>query len=81
MFTSKNFKYVVVKFPMKMKKNIQQKLSKFAQTLQILNDTFKPTVVLKFSRIKVLLALPIFLYGIEIITLIKRDKNDLHQLR
>ena len=64
-----------------MKKNIQQKLSKFAQTLQILNDTFKPTVVLKFSRIKVLLALPIFLYGIEIITLIKRDKNDLHQLR
>jgi len=41
----------VVKFPMKMKKCIQWKVSKFAQILGILNNTMKPASVQKCSRI------------------------------
>jgi len=46
--------------------------------LGIPNNTFKPTLVQKFSRIKVYnaLFLPILLYGIEIWTLRKKGKND-----
>ena len=54
----------------KLKKNIQQKLSKFAQTKQILNHTFIPTCVQICSRIEVYnaLALPIMLHGSQIWT-------------
>jgi hypothetical protein len=48
--------------------DIQQKLSKFAQILRILNITFKPSLVQKISTLQVYnaLALPIILYGREI---------------
>ena len=57
---------------------IQQKLAKFAQTLGILNNTFKQTLVQRVSRIQVYkaLAFPILLYGSKIWTLTKRVKND-----
>jgi hypothetical protein len=57
---------------------IRQKLAKFAQTLGILNDTFKPSLVQKFSSIKVYnaLALPILLHESEIWTLRKKNKKD-----
>jgi len=44
-----------------------KKLAKFVQMLRIPNNTFKPTLVKKFSKI----ALPILLYGGEICTLRK----------
>jgi hypothetical protein len=59
---------------------MQQKLSKFAQIPRILNNTFKPSLIQKFSTIKVYnsLAPPILLYGSEIWTLIKKtDKKRL----
>ena len=45
--------------------------------LEILNNIFKATLVQKFSGIKVYnaLALPVILYGKEILTLIKRIKD------
>jgi len=57
---------------MKMKR-IFKKLAKFVQVLGILNNTFKLTLVKKFSKIKIYnaLALPILLYGGEIWTLRK----------
>ena len=63
---------------MKMEKIIQQKLSKFSQILEILNNNFKQNLVHKFSRIKEYnaLNLPILLYGSEIWTLRKKDKHD-----
>jgi hypothetical protein len=51
----KNFKYLGLKCPMNMK-IYSQKLSKFAQILGILNNTFKPNLV-QISRIKVYNAL------------------------
>jgi hypothetical protein len=61
---------------MKMKKDIYKKLTKFAQKLRILNNTFKPTWV-QSSSIKVYsaLALPVLQYGREIWTLIQKDKK------
>jgi hypothetical protein len=49
-------------------KDIQQKVAKFAQILGILNNTSKPTLVQKSSRIKVrnALAVTILLYDSEI---------------
>jgi hypothetical protein len=49
-------------------------LSKFAQILGILNNTFKPTLAQKFSKINVYngLALPILLHGCETYALRKR---------
>jgi hypothetical protein len=38
-------------------KDIQQKVEAFSQILGILNNTFKPTLAQKFSRIKVYKAL------------------------
>ena len=59
-------------------KDTQQTLTKFVQLLRNQNKTFKPALVQKFSRIKVynILAVP-SLYGSEIWTLRKRDKNRL----
>jgi hypothetical protein len=47
---------------------MQQKVTKFAQILGVLNKILKPPVVQKFSGIKVpnALALPILPYGSEI---------------
>jgi hypothetical protein len=55
-------------------KYIRQKLTKFSQTLGILNNTFKQNFVQKCSRIKVYnaLTLPIILYGSEIWALKKK---------
>jgi hypothetical protein len=64
---------------MKIKKKFQQNVSKFAQIVGILNNTFKPTSVQKSSRIKVYnaMALPILLHESEIWTLRQKDKNRL----
>jgi hypothetical protein len=58
--------------------NIQQKLANFSQKLGTINNTLKPTLAHKFSRIKVYntLALPKLLYGREIWNLEKKIKND-----
>jgi hypothetical protein len=60
----KNFKYLYCEISSENEKDIQQKPAKFAEILGILNNTFKPTLVQKFSRMKVYnaLALPILLY-------------------
>ena len=59
--------------------DIREKLVKFPHTLGILNNTFKPSLVQKFSSIKVCnaLALPFLLHGSEICTLRKKDKKQL----
>ena len=46
-----NFNISVMKFPIKIYR-ILKKLAKFAQILGIRNNTFKPALVQKFSRIK-----------------------------
>ena len=54
-------------------KYILQELAKFDEILGIVNNTFKPTSVKKFSKIKTYnaVALPFLLYGSEIWTLRK----------
>ena len=55
-----------------------QNLKKYLTKLTNSNNTFKPTLVQKFSRIKVYnaLAIPILVYGSEIWTLgKKKDKK------
>jgi len=49
----KNFKYLGCEISYENGKDIQQKLAKFAQILGILQNTFKPTLVQKFSVIQV----------------------------
>jgi phage major head subunit gpT-like protein len=65
----RNFKYCGCKSSYENDKAIQQKLAKFPQILGILN--IQPTLVQKFSRIKVYnaIAIPILLYGSEILIL------------
>ena len=48
----RNFKYLNCEVSYENEHDIEQKLSKFPQILGILNDTSKPTLVPKFSRIK-----------------------------
>jgi hypothetical protein len=64
----KNFKYLGCEISYENGKDIQQRIAKFTQILRILNDTFKPTLVQIFSRIKVYnaMALPNLLYGRQI---------------
>jgi hypothetical protein len=50
-------KYLVCGVSYENEKDIQQKLSKFAQILGILKNTFKPDLIHIFSRIKVYNAL------------------------
>jgi hypothetical protein len=59
---------------------IQQRVARILGTL---NNTFKPTLVQKYSTIKVYntLAVHILLYGSEIWALRKKDKKDWHQSR
>jgi len=54
-----------------------------SQVLGILKNTFKPTLVQKFSRIKVYNALALLniLFGSEIWTFGEKDKYDWHQWR
>jgi hypothetical protein len=54
---------------------IQQKLAKFAQILGILNNILNQIWSRSLQEYNVL-ALPILLYGSEIWTLRKKDKND-----
>ena len=60
-----NFKYLGCEISHENGKYVQQKQAKFAQILGIVNNTFKPTLVHKSSRIIVhtVLALPILLHG------------------
>jgi len=69
----KNFKYLGCEIPYGNGKDIQQKLAKFVQMLGIMNNAFKPNLAKTFSRIKIYnaSALPIILYGNEILTLRK----------
>jgi hypothetical protein len=69
-----NFRYLGCDFFYQNEKDIQQKLEKTAQILGILNNTLQPTLVQKFSGIKVntALVLPILLYGSKIWTLRKK---------
>jgi hypothetical protein len=49
----RNFKYLNCEISCENENDIQQKLSKFDQILGILNNTSKPNLVPKFSRIQV----------------------------
>ena len=75
----KNFKYLGCEISYEDGKRYSIKLAKFAQMFGILNNTFKPTLVQKFSRIKVYnaLALPIRLRGSEIWTVRQQHKKRL----
>jgi hypothetical protein len=69
-----------VKFPIRIYR-ILKKLAKCSQILGILNNTFKPTLVQKFSRIKVrakCTGSPHYLNGSEIWT--RRKKKDKKRL-
>ena len=74
---AKNFKYLGCEISYENEKDIEQKMAKFTQIPRILNNTFKPTLVQIFSRIKVFntLALPNLSYGREIWTLRKKKKR------
>lgn len=54
-----------------------EKVATFFQILEILNNTFKPTLVQKSSGMKVhnVLTSPILLYGNEVWTLRQKDKK------
>ena len=56
-------------------KDIQQKVAKCAKVLRIVKNTFKATLVQKYSRLNAP-AVPILLYGSEIWNHRKEDKND-----
>jgi hypothetical protein len=76
----KNFKYLGCEISYENEKDIQQNPANCSQILGILNNNFNPTLVQKFSKIKVYnaLALPILLFGSEIWTL--RKKKDKKRL-
>jgi hypothetical protein len=69
----KNLKFLGCETSYENEGDIQQKLAKFAQKWEILNNIFKPALVQKISRIKVYnaQALPFLLYGSENRTLKK----------
>jgi len=73
----RNFKYLSCEISYDNEKEIFNNIRKFSEILGIINNTFKPTVVHKFSRIKVYktLALSILSYWSEIRTLRKEDKK------
>jgi hypothetical protein len=61
--------------------DIQQKLATFSYILEILNNAFEPALLQKFSRMTIynVLALHIVVYGREIWTFRRKDKNDWHR--
>jgi hypothetical protein len=75
----KNLKFLGCEISYENERDIEQKLAKFAQELEILNNTFKPVLVQKISRIKVYNApaLPFLLYGSENRTGKKKDEKRL----
>jgi len=80
-----NFRYLGCETFYQNEMDIQQKLAKFAEILGILNNTLQPTLVQKFSEIKVnnALVLPILLYGSKIWTHRKKDQktNDIVEIK
>jgi hypothetical protein len=60
-------------------KDIHSKITKFLQILGLLNNTLKPNLVQRSTRLKLYktLALPTLLYGSEIWTIKQCDKNRL----
>ena len=70
----KNFQHPGFEISCENEKDIQQKLAKFTKIRGILNSIFKPTLVPKFSRVKVYneLSFAVLLYGSEIWTLGKK---------
>ena len=64
-----------MKFPMIMKKDIQQKAAKFVQILGILNNLNQIWSRNFQEKVFNALALQILIYGNEIWTLRKKDKN------
>jgi hypothetical protein len=60
-------------------KDIHSKITKFLQILGLLNNTLKPSLVQRGTRLKLYktLALPTLLYGIEIWTIKQCNKNRL----
>jgi hypothetical protein len=60
-------------------KNLHSKITKFLQILGFLNNTLKPNLVQRSTRLKLYktLALPALLYGSEIWTIKQFDKNRL----
>ena len=74
-----NFKYLGFEISYNNEKDVQQKVTKVAHILRILNNAFKPNLVHKSSRIKVCnaLAVPFILYEREIWTLTKKDRKPL----
>jgi len=78
---NKNFKYLGCETAYEHEKMLKN-IAKFAQILGILNNTFKPTLIQKFSRIKLYneLTLPILLYGNEIWNLKQKDKENLNSV-
>ena len=80
---NKNFKYLGCETSCEHEKDVKKKKNwQIAQILGILNNTFKPTLIQKFSRIKIHneLTLPILLYGNEIWNLIQKDKENLNSV-
>ena len=74
----KNFNYFGFEISYENEKNNQQNFENFSKILGILYISLKPTLVEKFSRIKVYNALAILnlLYGSEIWTLGVKNKYD-----
>jgi len=54
-----NFKFLGHEISYENEQDIQQKPATFAQILEILHNTFKPTSVHKYSRVKVYNALTV----------------------
>jgi len=79
----RNFKYLGCEIPYENGKDSQQKVSKFAQILRILNDNFQQILVYKFWRIKKIYdAHPQFFYmEAKFGPLTKGLKKDLNQSR
>jgi hypothetical protein len=73
------FIYLGCKISYQEEKDIHSKITKFLQILELLNNTMKPNLVQRSTRLKLYktLALPTLLYGSEIFTIKQCDKNRL----
>jgi hypothetical protein len=73
------FTYLGCKISYQKEKDIHSKITKFLQIQGLLNNTLKPNLVQRNTRLKLYktLALPALLYGSEIWTIKHCDKNRL----
>jgi hypothetical protein len=73
------FTYLGCNMSYQEEKDIHSKFTKFLQILGLLNNTLKPHLVRRSTRLKLYktLALPTLLYGSEIWTIKQCDKNRL----